>query len=127
MGNKLDKKVFSIRAKDIEEMHLSFETTGKESAVWNYIGEAETVQKNSQRQELYNLLVEEDRPMTVKEIKSRVSDMGLSISQNSVQVILRKMVGEGQLEQPGFGKYAIPGQSGKIVNINVKRKMKRTH
>lgn len=120
--DRSNKKVFSIRGKDIEEKHLSFEAAG---AVWDYIGEAETVQKTSQRQELYNLLLEEGKPLTVKEIKSLVSDMRLSIAQNSVQIVLRKMVAEGQLEQPGHGKYAIAGQTGKIVNINVKRRMGR--
>ncbi len=63
--------------------------------------------------------------MSVKEIKQIIKDDEYSVKQNSVQVILRKMLREGKLEQPGHGKYAIAGYKDNVTNIKVGRRMRR--
>jgi hypothetical protein len=113
-----DRKRFSIRGKDIEERHLAFETPGG-PATWVFLGEAAEVQKTTQRQELYDLLLEEG-PMKLQEIIKEVSYRGLGISPNSVNSILRKMVSEGELEQPKkYGPYAVAGTQAKAVDSKV--------
>jgi len=116
---RTDRKIFSIRGKDIEDKHLSFEASG---SYWEYLGEAYEVQKTSQRQELYDLISEVRRPLSVNEIKEIIKDEKLSIKQNSVQVILRKMLRDGQLEQPKRGMYAIAGYRRNVIKMKVVNK-----
>jgi len=120
-----NRKRFSIRGKDIEEKHLAFTTAGGPSQ-WKCEGEIGEVQKTEQRQEIVNLLQKEGRTMGHQEIKQRLKDVESSISQNSVHIILRKMLKEGVLEQPKYGQYCLAGQRSKVVDFGIAKRMRRT-
>lgn len=115
-----DRKRFSIRGKDVEEMHLSFAVDGP--AHWEFIGEAEEVQKSMERQALYDLLANEG-PMTFSEIKQEAKDKQIGISPNSINTILRKMLRDGTLEQLSKrGAYAVKGAQNSKVAERLGRK-----
>ena len=115
---------FSIKGKDIETRHLAFSTSNK-GAKWEFLGDAKEAQKNVQRQEIFDLLEQADSPMQVKEIREALKDMESTIKASSVQIILRKMVKDGILEQPKYGFYSLAGSAAKTANKRVADKMRK--
>lgn len=116
---------FYIRGKDIKEQHLFFTTTNG-IAKWVYEGEVAEVQKTAQRQEIIDLFLDEERAMGLQEIKEKLKERGCKISLNSVPIILRKMVGDGVLEQQSrYGKYHLAGYAGKKADLKVSQTLGR--
>ncbi|MHC4275989.1 MAG: AAA family ATPase [Planctomycetota bacterium] len=112
-------KRLSIRGKDIEEKHFAFKTSGG-PANWLFLGEVAEVQKTAQRQEIIDLFSDEESAMSLQEIKIKLKERGCKISPNSVPTILRKMVGDGVLEQQSkYDKYHLAGYAGKKADSKV--------
>ena len=82
------------------------------------------MQENAERQEIKGVL--KDGPLLLSEIKQALKDQRCGVSQNSVAVILRKMLGEGDLEQAKRrGPYSLPRWTHKEANKGVGKAMRR--
>ena len=119
------RKRLSIRGKDIEERHLAFETPGGPSH-WTFLGKAEELQKSAERQEIIDVLKSHNEPLARAEIKEELQQRESRISPKSVPAILRRMVAEGQLEQPeSYGPYQLAGYASQRSDEEIAEAMKR--
>ena len=115
---------FSIQGKDIDDSFLMF-SVENEGAVWTYEGEEWEIQKTKQRQELFDL-IKEEKSISLPEIKQKVKENELNISLKSVNLVIRKMVADGILEQNHKrGEYSIAGYQNNLSNSNVASKTKQ--
>lgn len=118
--NRKEQRQLAVRGKEIEDSHWTFEVSNA-GAKWTYLGDAYEVQKTDERQEIYDYVKGLGTDgARVKDITEACKDGLIDVSPNSVQVILRKMVGNGKLEQPKtYGRYYADGEYQKKVNQKV--------
>ena len=117
------QKRLSIRGKDVEENHYAF-TTLEGNGKFVYQGEAVEVQKTIQQQEIIDLF-QEDQIMKYQEIKQALKEQESSISQNSINTLLGRMVKKGKLERPEYGHYCLAGSMSRTSDRRVAEKMKK--
>jgi hypothetical protein len=124
-NDKDGRKRLSIRGKDIEERHLAFETKDGPGR-WACLGEAAEMQMTAERQEIVDLLNEQDRPMTLQEIREELKARGSAIA--TPHILLRKMVRDDILVQPEQrGPYQIAGYSTKKVDASIGQAIRRKY
>ncbi len=119
-----DRRLLSIRGKDIDDSHLLFEVTN-EGAHWTLLGETGQVQKTAERQAIYDYLSVAG-PKGYQDIKQAATDGEIKVSPNSVNTILPKMVKDGELEQDRrYKKYAVEGTQAKQINLGISDKLNK--
>jgi len=90
----------SVTGRDIEEDEyiLSFDAT---VGSWCMVGKAQDIQATSERQEIVNLLIDAELPLTPKEVAAALGK-NLSTTQN----LLSKMYEAGAVLKPTYGHYS---------------------
>jgi predicted transcriptional regulator len=91
--------VLKYRSKDCEPQELALEFDNA-LGTWALIGDAEEVQKTTERQQIFDVLQDEGQPMGPKQVAKATG-----LPESSVRHMLRKMTGDGVLYSPRYGKY----------------------
>ncbi len=122
VGNK-KKRMLAIRGKDIDDTHLQF-IVEQEGAQWTCEGESDEVRMTEERESVYNYLNLKGAT-SYMDIQQAAKDGSIEVSPRSINTILRKMVGDGTLEQTKkYGPYDI--SSTKRADQGIAKRMKRT-
>lgn len=114
-GMESNQRILAIRGKDMDDKRLLFEVFN-EGADWQCEGEVDEVQKTNERQAIVDYLGMEGS-MSLKDIQQAAKDGEIEASPNSVNTMLRKMVKDGTLVQPTYGKYSVPGKTNEMIRI----------
>lgn len=91
--------VLQLTGRDVDEQTLAMKFDA-DMGMWEVLGDADEIQSNDERQELYDLLSESDEPMTLAEIAESTER-----KKPAVQRMLTRMVSEGLVSKPSRGKY----------------------
>ena len=88
------------RGRDIEEIETAMKF---DAGKWSILGDADEVKKSAERRKIIAALKETDEEQTPSAIASLT---GLKAA--NVRVLLRKMVADGDIDQPRKGYYSAP-------------------
>jgi len=98
------------RGRDIEESETAMQFD-KETCRWTILGKASEVQRSNERARVIAALRASVQPLSTKEIMIE-ADMP---NRNAADVLLSKMVRDGEIERAGRGRYRLPDEkAGKI-------------
>jgi DNA-binding transcriptional ArsR family regulator len=96
----------SITGRDVEESELALEFR-KNTCSWFILGEADEYRRTRERQEVLDILLNNEQPMRPKELAAI-----LEKNENAISKTLYRLKEEGLVTQPGYGKYIATCQSG---------------
>jgi hypothetical protein len=94
--------VLHARGRDIEESDTAVQFD-KVTCRWSVLGEASEVRRSTERQRVIAALAEAGRPLSVSEIM-----METNLKRNAADLLLGRMVKDGELKRVGCGKYGLP-------------------
>jgi len=101
--------ILNARGRDLEQIEKVF-TFDSETLTWNFVGDAQDVQKNRERQLIYDVLRDANAdPLLPKDIFPLIVDLGYSKTDSAMRHMLRTMVKDPDSGIVGDGKkgYAI--------------------
>lgn len=93
--------VLKATGRDIEEQELAMKWQAG-IGTWEVLGDASEIQRTNERQEIYELLVESGQPMSPKDAAEQ-----LGKNASTVRNLLNKMVADGAVTHPAYGKYQV--------------------
>lgn len=93
-----------VRGRFIEERELALERD--DSGGWTLLGDAAEVAMSEEQDEVLSLLKEARRP-----VKLNMLCTALGKKNNTMHKLMAKLVHQGQVVQPKYGLYALPGMS----------------
>ncbi len=94
--------IFEVKGRDVEEKNLALNFSTYTD--FELLGRAEEYQQSGERVEIIELLKEADKPLALKEI----SDI-LGKNNKTIYTLLNKMLKEGIIIKPKYGKYKVKG------------------
>jgi hypothetical protein len=98
-----------VRGRDIEDAEKALQFS-KDTFGWTIIGEAADVRRSDERGRVLAVLRDSPKPVTAKDIQLRAE----MTSRNATDLLLHKMLNDGEVERSGRGLYTIPGKIGQI-------------
>jgi hypothetical protein len=113
MKRQASNVTLHVRGRDIEEAEKAIQFS-KETCRWVIIGEAEEVRRSDERSRVVAVLREAEQPVSAKDIQAG-ADLK---NRNAADLLLSKMVRDGDIERTGRGLYAMPGQIGQKERSN---------
>jgi Holliday junction resolvasome RuvABC ATP-dependent DNA helicase subunit len=96
----------SVRGRDIAERELAM-TFDKQSCRWHVEGEADEVRLSEERKRILEVLEEAGEPVGIDKIAGLIDK-----KRNAVEVLLHKMMKDGQVERVGKGRYSTQAKRG---------------
>ena len=108
-GDSSGKLYVDGREVPAHDLALQFD---KDLGTWAYYGNAEDIQPTGARQEIFNLLIVEDKPMGLKEISEK-----LNKNKSTIATLVTKMVEDGHVFKVGYGQYTVSNEDATVDAI----------
>jgi len=103
LKRKSGNVVLHARGRDIEESETALQFD-KQTCRWTILGSASEVQRSTERRRIIEALKAARQPLSTKEIMIE-AEMG---NRNAMDILLSKMVKDGEIERVGRGRYSLP-------------------
>ena len=98
-----------VRGRDVEETELALQFS-KETCRWTILGSATDVHRSAERKRVLDVLTDANTPLQPKDIHF----MAELRTRNATDVLLGKMVRDGEIVRAERGRYALPTPDGQI-------------
>jgi hypothetical protein len=98
-----------VRGRDVEETELALQFS-KETCRWTILGSATDVHRSAERKRVLDVLRDANTPLQPKDIQF----MAELRTRNATDVLLGKMVRDGEIVRAERGRYALPTTDGQI-------------
>ncbi|MCX6786884.1 MAG: AAA family ATPase, partial [Candidatus Kaiserbacteria bacterium] len=76
-----------------------------ETLTWTLLGDAGEVCRSQERQQIYEILREMDKPLSPSDVAALLEEQGTTKNYNAVKALLLKMENDGEVEKTGRGLY----------------------
>lgn len=87
-----------------------------ETLTWTLLGDAGEVCRSQERQQIYEILREMDKPLSPSDVTALLEEQGTDKNYNAVKALLFKMEHDGEVEKTGRGLYR---HKRKLPNVTI--------
>ncbi len=111
-GRNDNEGILYIEGRDVEKQKIQLQFDDS-TLSWMIIGNYEGLQKTQERQDIIDLLKQNEKPMSPKQISEALKKQG-----NAVRQLIRKLLATGDIITTKYGHYTIPNNINNNDNTN---------